>query len=194
MVATPSTMLALGTKAPNFILSDTLTGKSFDFSKISNSKAHLICFICNHCPYVIHLLDHLSERFNQWHDQGISVLAISSNDAVKYPADEPLKMKELAENRCFRFPYLYDEDQSVAKNYRAACTPDFYLFDKNKKLFYRGQYDGSRPGNSEEVNGKDLNQAMNLLLNNQKAPSKQIPSLGCNIKWKIDNEPDYFGI
>ena len=103
-------------------------------------------------------------------------------------------MKELAENRCFRFPYLYDEDQSVAKNYRAACTPDFYLFDKNKKLFYRGQYDGSRPGNSEEVNGKDLNQAMNLLLNNQKAPSKQIPSLGCNIKWKIDNEPDYFGI
>ena len=125
MVATPSTMLALGTKAPNFILSDTLTGKSFDFSKISNSKAHLICFICNHCPYVIHLLDHLSERFNQWHDQGISVLAISSNDAVKYPADEPLKMKELAENRCFRFPYLYDEDQSVAKNYRAACTRIF---------------------------------------------------------------------
>ena len=192
MVATSSTMIPIGSKAPDFSLLDTRSDQFFDFSIKQSSKAYLLCFICNHCPYVIHLLDHLIKQCNEWNKKEISVLMISSNDEVKYPADSPKKMKELSERKGFSFPYLFDHDQSVAKSYKAACTPDFFLFDHNKKLFYRGQYDGSRPGQSTSVTGADLINAMERLLNGLVPPQKQIPSIGCNIKWKYGNAPEYF--
>ena len=193
MVATSSTMIPIGFDAPDFSLEDTLSGKTFNFTDKKSSKAYLLCFICNHCPYVIHIMEHLTQQCNQWTQKDISVTMISANDPVKYPADSPAKMKELATSQGFSFPYLFDADQNVAKSYKAACTPDFFLFDRSKKLFYRGQYDGARPGKSDPINGSDLKNAMSLLLSGKSPPEKQIPSLGCNIKWKENNEPDYFG-
>ena len=191
MVATASTMLPLGTKAPPFALPNVLDDTSVQIAE-NGSPAHLIAFICNHCPYVIHLLDHLTEYFNQLADDGISVYLVSSNDIDKYPADSPDKMKNLASEYGFRFPYLFDDDQRVAKAYQAACTPDFFIFDKELSLYYRGRYDGSRPGNSMPVTGNDLKEALGRLLSGDVPPEPQEPSMGCNVKWKPGNEPEYF--
>ena len=192
MVATPSTMLPLGTKAPSFSLPNVCTNQSIDLQTVDIHKGCLIAFVCNHCPYVIHLLDPLVRMSNEWVKKGIKVFLISSNDADKYPDDSPVKMRELAEKKQFQFPYLYDEDQSVALAYRAACTPDFFLFDSKLSLFYRGQFDDSRPGNQNEATGTELSSAVDSLLLNQPAPKIQKPSLGCNLKWKSGNEPEYF--
>ena len=192
MVATPSTMLPLGTKAPSFSLPDVCTNQSIDLQTVDIHKGCLIAFVCNHCPYVIHLLDPLVRMSNEWIKKGIKVFLISSNDADKYPDDSPVKMRELAQKKQFQFPYLYDEDQSVALAYKAACTPDFFLFDSKLSLFYRGQFDDSRPGNQLEATGTELSLAVDSLLLNQPAPKVQKPSLGCNLKWKSGNEPEYF--
>ena len=192
MVATPSTMLPLGTKAPSFSLPDVCTNQSIDLQTVDIHKGCLIAFVCNHCPYVIHLLDPLVRMSNEWVKKGIKVFLISSNDADKYPDDSPVKMRELAQKKQFQFPYLYDEDQSVALAYKAACTPDFFLFDSKLSLFYRGQFDDSRPGNQLEATGTELSSAVDSLLLNQPAPKVQKPSLGCNLKWKSGNEPEYF--
>jgi peroxiredoxin len=184
-------MLPLGTKAPPFALPNVLNDTSVQIEE-NGSPAHLIAFICNHCPYVIHLLDHLTEYFNQLADDGISVYLVSSNDIDKYPADSPDKMRDLATEYGFRFPYLFDDDQRVAKAYQAACTPDFFIFDHELSLFYRGRYDGSRPGNSMPVTGNDLKEAFGRLLSGDVPPEPQLPSMGCNVKWKPGNEPEYF--
>ena len=192
MVATPSTMLPLGTKAPLFCLPDVCTNQSTDLDAVDINKGCLIAFVCNHCPYVIHLLDPLVRMSNEWVKKGIKVFLISSNDADNYPDDSPVKMRELAQKKQFQFPYLYDEDQSVALAYKAACTPDFFLFDSKLSLFYRGQFDDSRPSNQNEATGTELSSAVDSLLLNQPAPKVQKPSLGCNLKWKSGNEPEYF--
>ena len=192
MVATPSTMLPLGTKAPSFSLPNVCTNQSIDLQTVDIHKGCLIAFVCNHCPYVIHLLDPLVRMSNEWIKKGIKVFLISSNDADKYPDDSPVKMRELAQKKQFQFPYLYDEDQSVALAYKAACTPDFFLFDSKLSLFYRGQFDDSRPGNQLEATGTELSLAVDSLLLSQPAPKVQKPSLGCNLKWKSGNEPEYF--
>jgi peroxiredoxin len=192
MVATPSTMVQLGTKASLFSLLNPSTGNHFDFSYSDQKNGTLIAFICNHCPYVIHILPRLTSLCNQWLEQNINVILISSNDVDNYPADSPVLMKELAEKYQFKFPYLYDEKQEVALAYQAACTPDFFLFDSSYRLFYRGQFDASRPGNDFVPSGNDLEEAVKNLLSNSPAPKTQIPSLGCNLKWKQGKEPDYF--
>ena len=192
MVATPSTMLPLGTKAPSFSLPNVCTNQSIDLQTVDIHKGCLIAFVCNHCPYVIHLLDPLVRMSNEWVKKGIKVFLISSNDADNYPDDSPVKMRELAQKKQFQFPYLYDEDQSVALAYKAACTPDFFLFDSKLSLFYRGQFDDSRPGNQNEATGTELSSAVDSLLLNQPAPKIQKPSLGCNLKWKSGYEPEYF--
>ena len=191
MVATASTMLPLGTKAPQFELPNVLDGNGIKIEE-NESSAHLVAFVCNHCPYVIHLIDHLAEYFNQLTGEGISTYLISSNDIDKYPADSPDKMKDLAIENGFQFPYLFDGDQSVAKAYKAACTPDFFIFDKELSLFYRGRYDESRPGNEFPVTGNDIKGALKSLLAGGAPPGSQQPSMGCNVKWKPGNEPDYF--
>ncbi len=184
MVATQSNMVPLGTKAHPFSLMDSVNQKINYFSFETQGKGFLIAFICNHCPYVVHLNKHFPTFFNSLKELEIKVYAISSNDAVAYPDDSPEKMAIEAKRLQFNFPYLYDETQSVAKLYNAACTPDFFLYNKDKELFYRGQYDGTRPGKKEEVNGFDLTNAVDLLLAEKNPPNDQVPSLGCNIKWK----------
>ena len=191
MVATPSTMIPLGTKAPFFELLNVTEQKNVAI-KQDGSNGHLVAFVCNHCPFVIHLLGHFTEFFNQLENKKIAVYLISSNNVDQYPADSPSKMRELAIENGFRFPYLYDETQSAAKAYKAACTPDFFLFDKELSLYYRGRYDESRPGNKLPVNGNDLKNAVDRLLSGDSTPQPQYPSMGCNIKWKPGNEPDYF--
>jgi peroxiredoxin len=191
MVATPSTMLELGTKAPFFRLIDSRNREPYSLNQ-SPENGLLIAFICNHCPYVLHLLPHFIQSSRLWQEHGIEVVAISSNDIEKYPLDNPKKMATLATDSHFTFPYLFDESQKVAQAYRASCTPDFFLFDQKLKLFYRGQYDDSRPGNQKEVNGRHLNDAIDKLLQKESPPQQQVPSLGCNIKWIPGNEPDYF--
>ena len=193
MSAVESTMLELGTKAPDFTL-PIVTGGILNFKKYSkNSKGTVVAFICNHCPYVKHINPVLVELANKYIQKGIGFVAISSNDAEKYPDDSPEKMIEAVKQESYPFPYLYDETQEVAKNYKAACTPDFFLFDAEGKLVYRGQFDDSRPGNGKEVTGFDLKSAIEALLNGEDPVEQQIPSIGCNIKWKPGNEPDYFG-
>jgi peroxiredoxin len=192
MVATPSTMLKLGTQAPTFSLPEPKSGTNLTFNHQLTNKGYLIAFICNHCPYVIHLLPKLTELCNGWSEKGIQVYFISSNDVENYPPDSPELMTELANQYGFKFPYLFDEDQSVALSYRAACTPDFFLFDSSFALFYRGQFDDSRPGNDLAVNGSHLVHAIDLLLSDCPPPEIQKPSLGCNLKWKPGNEPEYF--
>ena len=184
MSKTPSNMIPLGTIAPDFTLYDTVTSKKISLEYLYGINATVIFFICNHCPFVIHVNNELVKIANKYSYRGISFIGISSNDVVNYPQDSPELMKEVAEELKYPFPYLYDETQEVAKLYAAACTPDFYVFDANLKLNYRGQLDDSRPGNGLEVNGKDLRNALECILNNEKNTSVQKPSIGCNIKWR----------
>lgn len=191
MALTPSTMLPLGTTAPDFQLPDT-DGKIVSLSDFKDKAALLVVFMCNHCPYVIHLRDGLAQLAKDYAPRGVGIVGINANDVKKYPADSPAKMKEEVKTAGYTFPYLYDETQSVAKAYRAACTPDIYLFDKDHRLVYRGQFDASRPGNGMPVTGEDLRAALEAVLANKPVSDQQIASMGCNIKWKSGNEPDYF--
>ena len=183
MARTPSNMLALGTKAPDFSLFDTISGQTLSLDELRGRKGTVIMFICNHCPFVIHVNPELAKLGNEYQKKGIGFIAISSNDIKNYPQDAPHLMTETAKREGYSFPYLYDETQEVAKAYDAACTPDFYLFDANLDLIYRGQLDDSRPGNGLPLNGKDLRNAMNALLAQEPIPDNQKPSIGCNIKW-----------
>ncbi|PID49980.1 MAG: thioredoxin family protein [Proteobacteria bacterium] len=191
MARTPSTMLELGTAAPDFELLEPATDNIVSLQQFAGQPI-LVAFICNHCPYVIHIREKFAELSTEYQAKGIAVVAINANDVVHYPEDSPEKMVEELKVAAYRFPYLYDESQAVAKAYQAACTPDFFLFDQEHKLYYRGQFDDARPGNDEAVTGQDLRQAMDNLLAGQAAPKDQKASLGCNIKWKAGNEPDYF--
>jgi len=184
MAATPSTMLALGTQAPAFTLPDTVSGSTVSLEDLPVEKGLLVFFICNHCPYVKHIIDELTAVANAYQQKGINAVAISSNDVRNYPDDSPEKMTFWAAEWGFDFPYLYDESQEVARAYQAACTPDFFLFDDSSKLVYRGQFDGSRPGNGVPVSGSDLREAMDALINENEISQQQTPSIGCNIKWK----------
>lgn len=186
MARTPSTMLPLGTVAPEFSLTDTVSGKTLNLQTIKGSKGTVIMFICNHCPFVKHVNPEISKIARDYKDKGIAFIAISSNDVANYPEDAPHLMKETAKKEGYTFPYLYDETQQVARDYNAACTPDFYLFDKDLKLVYRGQLDGSRPGNEIPLTGKDLSNAMDALLKGNPIDPNQLPSIGCNIKWFKD--------
>ncbi len=189
MAATPSNMLALGTKAPGFSLLDTTTGKNKSYKDIKGENGTVIMFICNHCPYVLHVNDEIVRIAKDYEDKGIGFAAISSNDIENYPQDAPELMTEQAKKTGYTFPYLYDETQKTAKAYKAACTPDFYVFDKNDKLVYRGRLDASTPKNNEPLTGKDLRKALDLLLEGKMIPDEeQKPSIGCNIKWK--NPPE----
>ena len=193
MVATPSTMVTLGMSAPTFTLPDTVSGQMVSLDERKSDKATVIMFVCNHCPFVLHVNAQLVQLANDYLLKGVAFIAISSNDVENYPADAPDKMKEVAKNLGYPFPYLYDETQDVAKAYSAACTPDFFLFDHDKQLFYRGQFDSARPGNDLPITGIDLSAAVQSLVGKLPAPDAQTPSMGCNIKWKRGNEPDYFG-
>ena len=184
MSRTPSKMLPLGTIAPGFNLPDTVTDKMVSLDQIIGVNGTLIMFICNHCPFVKHVNSTITQLATNYQAQGIAFIAISSNDVVNYPQDAPELMKQTALLERYSFPYLFDETQAVAKAYEAACTPDFYLFDKNRRLVYRGQLDDSRPGNGIPSTGLDLRNAFEALLNNEPIDSVQKPSIGCNIKWK----------
>ncbi len=184
MAETPSTMVDLGTKAPDFNLPDVVSGKNVSLDDVKSDKATVIMFICNHCPFVKHVKEELTNLANEYKKKGVSFVAINSNDVENYPQDSPAKMKKDAEQFGYPFPYLFDETQEVAKSYDAACTPDFYIYDKGLKLVYRGQLDDSRPGNNKPVTGKDLRNALDAVLEGKKVSEEQKPSLGCNIKWK----------
>ena len=184
MAFTESTMIQLGTPAPDFALPDTVSGKTIRLADIQTDQGSVVLFLCNHCPYVIHVNLELVRLAKDYLAKGIGFVAISSNDVEKYPQDGPDKMKEHALNVGYPFPYLYDETQEVARAYDAACTPDIYVFDGAGKLYYRGRLDGSRPGNDLPLTGQDLRAALDGLLAGQPAPEKQYPSGGCNIKWK----------
>jgi thiol-disulfide isomerase/thioredoxin len=181
---TPSTMLPLGTLAPDFILSDAISGKLMSLSELKSNVATVIMFICNHCPYVISIQNKLVEVANQYQNQGIQFVAINSNDAKSYPADSPDNMKLEAQKHQYPFPYLFDDTQEVAKAYQAACTPDFYVFDKNLLCVYRGRFDDSTPGNKKPVTGRDLIHVLDDVLHGNPVSEDQKPSVGCNIKWK----------
>lgn len=191
MVMTPSTMLTLGTQAPAFELPDT-NGQTTSLGDFKDTKALLVMFICNHCPFVVHVADELARLAKDYQPKGVAVVAINSNSVESHPADSPEKMKEEKAKRGYTFPYLYDGKQAVAKAYTAACTPDFFLFDANHKLIYRGQLDDSRPNSGERATGADLRRALDKTLSDEPAPADQKPSIGCNIKWKPGNEPAYF--
>ena len=185
MARTTSNMLSLGTKAPSFNLPNTVNGKLCTYLDVQGEKGTVVMFICNHCPYVKHVFAGITSLANDYLKKGIGFVAISSNDVENYPDDSPSLMKQNAEEQGFNFPYLYDESQDVAKSYDAACTPDFYLFDAQQSLVYRGQMDDSRPKNDIPVTGRDLREALDALLSRKTINSIQKPSLGCNIKWKI---------
>ncbi len=184
MAKTESRMLPLGTPAPDFALPDTVTGQTVSFDQVAGEKGTLVMFICNHCPFVKHVLAELVRLGQDYRDREIGMVAISSNDVTGYPQDRPERMKELAESAGFEFPYLFDESQNTARAYDAACTPDFYIFDAQRKLVYRGQLDDSRPGNGIEVTGKDVRAALDALLEGREVAGEQKPSIGCNIKWR----------
>jgi peroxiredoxin len=185
-------MLALGTKAPQFSLNDVTTGKPVSPDSFGSAPALLVMFICNHCPFVKHVAAELARLGKDYQARGVAVVAINSNDADTYPDDGPEKMAAEAKSRGYTFPYLYDATQAVAKAYRAACTPDFFLFDSRHQLVYRGQLDSSRPDNGIPVTGQDLRAALDNVLSGKPVSSEQRASLGCNIKWRVGNEPDYF--
>jgi peroxiredoxin len=185
-------MLPLGTKSPDFSLVN-VDGRTVSLADFHQSPALLVMFICNHCPFVKHLADALAQFGNEYMTKGAAIVAINSNDVKSYPADSPEQMVAEAEARGYAFPYLYDETQEVAKAYRAACTPDFFLFDRDRRLVYRGQFDSSRPDSGLPITGADLRGAMDAVLAGKKPAEKQLPSIGCNIKWAPGNEPDYFG-
>jgi len=184
MAAVPSTMMPLGTIAPEFSLLNVVSGNFQSLSELKSPKGTLILFICNHCKYVKHIHAELISLCNSYTNLGFSIVAISSNDVVNYPEDSPELMKKLAQDSSYKFPYLYDETQDIAKAYDAACTPDLFLFDGSLKLVYRGQFDGSRPSNDIQVTGNDLKSALDSLIKGEKLSENQIPSIGCNIKWK----------
>ena len=192
MVKTASTMLPLGVKAPDFSLPD-VGGKRVSLAGFADAPALLIIFMCNHCPYVKHVAAGLSALGKDYQQRGVAVVAINSNYVDSFPEDSPAKMAEEVKLRGYTFPYLYDETQAVAKAYRAACTPDFYVFDHQRKLVYRGQMDSSRPGGDLPVTGEDLRAALDAVLAKRPVSTNQKPSIGCNIKWRPGNEPDYFG-
>jgi peroxiredoxin len=184
MAATPSTMMPLGTIAPDFCLPDTVSGARLCLQELCGNTATVVMFICNHCPYVIHVQDQLVALAHDYRSKGVSFIAISANDARNYPADAPEQMTATAARWGNPFPYLYDESQAVARAYQAACTPDFFVFDKELKCVYRGQLDDARPKNEIPVTGKDLRAALNAIIAGQPVNSEQKPSIGCNIKWK----------
>jgi len=192
MSRVPSTMLPLGTKAPAFSLPDP-SGTIVSSEDFAGSSGLLVMFLCPHCPFVRHVRGELASFARDYQPRGLAVVAINSNDVAQYPDDSPEKMTEEAEEVGYTFPYLVDETQEVARAYRAACTPDLYLFDGDRRLVYRGQLDASRPGNGVPVTGEDLRRAADALLSGQPLSADQMPSLGCNIKWKPGNAPDYFG-
>jgi len=193
MALTPSTMqLSLGAAAPAFALPDP-DGKIHSLDDFAGRSALLVAFICNHCPYVKHIAPAFAQLAQDYQKQGVGVVAINSNDCEHYLDDSPAKMKEEIAARGYTFPYLVDQSQAVAKAYRAACTPDFYLFDGERKLVYRGQMDSARPGNNLPVTGKDLRAALDAVLAGRPVAQEQRPSIGCNIKWKPGNSPEYFG-
>lgn len=191
MALTPSTMLPLGTPAPDFRLPDT-QGRIVSLSDFKDCPALLVIFMCNHCPYVQHIRAGLAQLARDYIPRGVGIVGINANDVERYPEDSPAKMAEEVKKAGYIFPYLFDETQEVAKAYRAACTPDFFLFDRDRRLVYRGQFDDSRPGNGIPVTGRDLRAALDALLAGKPVPANQKPSMGCNIKWKPGNEPDYF--
>lgn len=193
MVQTPSTMLTLGTSAPAFDLPEPGSSQSVYLSDFADKPGLLVAFFCNHCPFVKHIQKEFTTFAREYEERGLAVVVISSNDVENYPEDAPDKMIEEKNRAGYTFPYLYDADQEVAKAYYASCTPDFFLFDENRKLVYRGQFDDARPKNNEPVTGKDLRAAADALLSGQPVSQNQKPSIGCNIKWKEGNEPDYFG-
>lgn len=184
MAATPSNMIPLGFKAPSFSLKDTVSDKVLTLEELSSDTATVLMFICNHCPFVKHVNEQLVKLAYDYTPKGISFIAINSNDVENYPEDRPEKMKESALQLGYPFPYLFDASQNVAKAYGAACTPDFYIFDAGLTCVYRGQLDASRPGNGLPVTGKDMREALDALLNGKEVNRNQIPSIGCNIKWK----------
>ncbi|HEY9614165.1 thioredoxin family protein [Allocoleopsis sp.] len=191
MALTPSTMLPLDTKAPNFQLSDVVSGQTISLDTFAGKQALLVMFICRHCPFVKHVQSELAQIGKDYTDSDVAIVAISANDAANYPSDAPDKLKEMSAELGFTFPFCHDETQETAKAYTAACTPDFFLFDANHQLVYRGQLDDSRPSNNKPVTGKDLRSALDAVLASQPVNSEQKPSIGCNIKWKPGNEPAY---
>lgn len=192
MVKTASTMLPLGTKAPEFSLTNTTTGATVSLSDVSGGKGLLVMFICNHCPFVKHLRSALAEFGREYQARGLNIVAISSNDVASHPDDGPEQMAAEAKAAGYTFPYLFDATQSVAMAYKAACTPDFFLFDSNLALVYRGQFDASRPSNGKPITGADLRAAADRVLHGETPLIEQHPSIGCNIKWKPGHEPEYF--
>lgn len=191
MAATPSTMLALGTQAPAFSLPDTVSGKTVTLDAFKGKPGLLVMFLCNHCPFVKHVQAELARIGREYGPKGLGIVAISSNDVANYPQDGPAEMKKEAAAAGYTFPYCYDETQEVAKAYQAACTPDFFLFDGARRLVYRGQLDDSRPKNGLPVTGKDLRAAIDAVLAGRVVSEKQMPSIGCNIKWKAGMAPTY---
>jgi len=191
MALTPSTMLPLGTAAPDFNLPDP-SGKHVALADFKDKAALVVIFMCNHCPYVVHIRAGLAQLARDYASKNVGLVGINANDVKNYPADSPAKMKAEVETAGYIFPYLYDETQAVAKSYRAACTPDIFLFDRGRRLVYRGQFDASRPGNGIPVTGKDLRAALDAVLAGRTTSEFQVASMGCNIKWKPGNEPDYF--
>ena len=191
MVKTGSTMLPLGTQAPDFSLKN-VDGSTVSLSDFSDSKGLLVIFMCNHCPFVIHLREALASFADEYMEKGLGVVGISSNDVATHPDDSPEKMVEEAKSAGYHFPYLYDGTQEVAKAYKAACTPDFFLFDQEQKLVYRGQFDDSRPGSDKPITGADLKAACDAVLAGSPVTEDQKPSIGCNIKWQEGKEPEYF--
>ncbi|OKH10864.1 thioredoxin family protein [[Limnothrix rosea] IAM M-220] len=193
MVKTASTMLPLGSDAPAFALPDVTTGQTTTLDTFAGEAGLLVIFMCRHCPFVIHVQDELAKIGMDFVPKNLGMVGISANNVETHPADAPDKLKEMVAELNFNFPILYDETQETAKIYQAACTPDFFLFDRHFKLVYRGQLDDSRPGNDEPVTGKDLREAIAKVLAGEPVSPDQKPSIGCNIKWKPGNEPDYFG-
>ena len=190
-MATSSAMLPLGTAAPPFSLRDAVNRQIYSLDSFSDKTALVVMFICRHCPYVVHVQEELAKLGRDYRDTDLGIIAISSNDPVGYPDDSPLKLKEMALRLGFTFPFCHDETQEVAKTYRAACTPDFYLFDRDRRLVYRGQLDDSRPGNNKPVTGQDLRAAIQAVLVGKSVEGNQRPSIGCSIKWKPGHAPPY---
>lgn len=193
MALTPSTMLALGTPRPDFDLADALSGGRVRAADFDGAPALCVMFLCNHCPFVVHVRDEVTRIAAEYSPKGVAFVAINSNDVENYPDDAPPRMKELAEELGWAFPFLHDETQEVAKAYQAACTPDFFVFGANAELAYRGRLDGSRPGNGVPVDGDSLRAALDAVLAAKPVAADQVASVGCNIKWKPGNAPDYFG-
>ncbi|AFY36601.1 alkyl hydroperoxide reductase/ Thiol specific antioxidant/ Mal allergen [[Leptolyngbya] sp. PCC 7376] len=193
MVRTASTMMPLGSAAPDFVLPDVTTGEDVTLENFQGKDGLLVIFMCRHCPFVIHLQDELAKIGQDFIPKNLGMVGISANSVETHPADAPDKLKEMVAELNFNFPILYDKTQETAKTYQAACTPDFFLFDKDLKLAYRGQLDDSRPGNDKPVTGKDLREAIAQVLAGESVSADQKPSIGCNIKWKPGNEPSYFG-